>query len=144
MTAITLKTAAAIVEHAIEKARERGFQPLAVAVLDARGQLKAFGSEDGTSLLRAQIAISKAWGALGMGMGGRSLTSRAQKNPAFFTALGAMSEGKMVPAAGSVLIRTAAGELIGAVGISGDLPENDEAAAIAGIEAAGMSADAGE
>src|SRR5690606_15670281 len=101
----------------------------AVAVLDMRGQLKAFSAEDGTSLMRAQIAMSKAWGALGMGMGGRSLTRRAQANPGFFTALGAMSDGNMVPAPGSVLIRTDDGELIGAVGISGDLPENDEAAA---------------
>src|SRR3546814_8530850 len=96
MHALTLEQAWVIVDKALEKGRERGFQPLTVAVLDAGGHLKLLKREDGCSLLRPDIAIGKAWGVLGMGFGGRELAQRAGKSPAFFTALNAMSDGRMV------------------------------------------------
>jgi len=115
-----------------------------VAVLDAGGQLKAFKREDGSSLLRPEIAMGKAWGVLGMGHGGRELARRAEKVPMFFNALSVMSGGRMVPVPGGVMIRSADGDVMGAVGVSGDHADNDEICAVHGIESANLSADTGE
>jgi uncharacterized protein GlcG (DUF336 family) len=145
---LTLPQATTIVESALKKGRELGLAPLTVAVLDAGGHLKAFAREDGSGIVRPQIAIGKAWGALGMGLGSRTLAKRvAEQGPqqqAFFTALNAMSEGRVVPAAGGVLIKDAGGEVIGAVGISGDVSDKDETCALAGIAAARLTADPGQ
>ena len=146
MPGLTLKQAAIIVDAALVKARETGCAPLAVAVLDAGGHLKAFAREDDAGIIRPQIAIGKAWGALGMGLGSRTLARRVSEQPqqmAFFGALNAMSEGRVVPAPGGVLIRDAGGAILGAVGISGDVSDKDEACALAGIEAAKLTADPG-
>jgi uncharacterized protein GlcG (DUF336 family) len=143
---ITLSQAMTIVEVALKKGRETNCAPLAVAVLDPGGHLKAFGREDGAGIIRPQIATSKAWGALGMGVGSRALAKRLADNPQnhpFFTALNAMSDGRVVPVPGGVLIKDARGTLIGAVGISGDTSDKDEACALAGIAAAGLVGDTG-
>jgi uncharacterized protein GlcG (DUF336 family) len=146
MAGITLGQAVTIVEAALGRARETGCAPLAVAVLDDGGHLKAFAREDGAGIVRPQIAMGKAWGALGMGMGSRALARRVAEQPqqqAFFGALNAMSGGRVVPAAGGVLIKDAAGAVLGAVGISGDVSDKDEVCALAGIVAAGLTGDPG-
>ncbi len=143
MTKLTLALASTIVDKAIEKGRERRFKPLTVAVLDPGGHLVALKREDGSGILRADIAIGKAWGPLGMGFGGREFARRATAQPAFVTALIGVSGGRVVPAAGGVLIRSGGGEILGSVGISGDTSENDEVCALHGIEAAGLVADPG-
>jgi uncharacterized protein GlcG (DUF336 family) len=146
MAGFTLQQAMTIVETALRKGRETGCAPLAVAVLDAGGHLRAFAREDGAGIIRPQIAIGKAWGALGMGIGSRALARRVAEQPqqqAFFAALNAMSDGRVVPAAGGVLIRDADGAVVGAVGISGDVSDKDEACALAGIAAAQLAADTG-
>ena len=116
---------------------------MTVAVLDSGGHLVAFKREDRSGLLRYDIAFGKAWGALGMGFGSRELAERSQKMPGFFGALAAASGGRLIPVPGGVLIKNAAGEVVGAVGISGDTADKDEACAVAGIEAAGMKAQTG-
>ena len=143
MTTLTLALASIIVDTALKTAREKNFAPLTVAVLDAGGHLVAFKREDKSGILRFDIAFGKAWGALGMGFGSRTLFERAEKTPMFFTALAAASGGRVVTNPGGVLIRDANGEIIGAVGISGDTSDNDEICAIAGIAAAGLKADPG-
>jgi len=143
---LTLTQATTIVQGALAKARETACAPLAVAVLDDGGHLKTFAREDGAGILRPQIATAKAWGALGMGVGTRALARRLADNPhihPFFGALSAMSEGRVVPVPGGVLIRSAGGTLVGAVGISGDTSDKDEACALAGIAAAGLVGDTG-
>ena len=144
---LTLQQATTIVETALRTGRETSCAPLAVAVLDAGGHLKAFAREDGAGIVRPQIAVGKAWGALGMGFGSRTLARRVAdgqaQQQAFFAALNAMSDGRVVPAAGGVLIRDAAGDILGAVGISGDTSDKDEACAVAGITAARLVADPG-
>ena len=143
---LTLAQATAIVEAALAKGREIDCKPLGVAVLDAGGHLKAFAREDGAGILRPEIATGKAWGALGMGAGSRSLAKLAGQSPAhgaFFSALNAMSAGRVVPAPGGVLVRTTGGEILGAVGVTGDTSDRDEACALAGIESAGLVPDAG-
>src|SRR5688572_4285201 len=135
MFAVTLAEASTIVDTALKTGREKNLQPLTVAVLDSGGHLVAFKREDKSGILRYEIAKGKAWGALGMGFGSRTLFERAEKAPMFFTSLMAASGGRVVPNPGGVLIRNANNEVIGAVGISGDTADNDEACAIAGIEA---------
>jgi uncharacterized protein GlcG (DUF336 family) len=144
MSSITLAQSDAIANRALEKGGELGLQPLTIAVLDAGGHLKVLKRADHSSLLRPDIAIGKAWGALGMGFGGRELARRADKVPGFFTALNAMSGGRMVPVAGGALIRDAGGAILGAIGISGDTSDNDEIALIAAVEGQGLVADTGD
>lgn len=140
MANLKLEQAARIVDTALAKARELKLLPLAVAVLDAGGHLIAFKREDGAGIVRFDIAFGKAWGALGMGFGTRELADRAGKSAAFMTMLGAVSQGRMVPSPGGVLIANEDKEVIGAVGISGDVGDKDEACALAGIAAVGLVA----
>jgi uncharacterized protein GlcG (DUF336 family) len=137
---VTLAQASTIVDVALKKGRETNCAPLTVAVLDAGGHLVAFKREDRSGILRYDIAYGKAWGALGMGFGSRELSERAGKNPVFFGALAVIAQGRFVPVPGGVLIKDADGAVLGAVGISGDASDKDEACAIAGIEAAGLKA----
>lgn len=144
MSGLTLAQAQTILSAALDHARSRGMQKLAVAVLDERGALKSFGAEDGTSLKRDQIARGKAYGAVAMGLGSRALHRMAGERPHFVEALHSAVDGPLVPVPGGVLVRDAAGTLLGAVGISGDTSDNDEAAALAGISAAGLVGDPGQ
>ena len=140
---VTLAQASTILDAALKKGRDTQCAPLSVAVLDAGGHLVAFKREDTSGILRFDIAFGKAWGALGMGLGSRTLFERAAQTPQFFTMLAAASGGRIVTNPGGVLVRDAAGNVIGAVGISGDTSDKDEVCAIAGIEAANLKADPG-
>jgi uncharacterized protein GlcG (DUF336 family) len=140
---VTLAQASTIVDVALKKGRDNNLAPLTVAVLDSGGHLVAFKREDKSGILRFDIAFGKAWGALGMGFGSRTLASRAAKTPQFFTMLAAASGGRMVTNPGGVLIKDASGTIVGACGISGDTSDKDEMCAVAGIEAAGLKADPG-
>jgi uncharacterized protein GlcG (DUF336 family) len=145
MSNVTLAQASIIVDKALDKGRELKLHPLTVVVLDAGGHLVAMKREDKSGILRTEIATGKAWGTLGMGFGGREFARRAGSGGGLFlTALMQASGGKVVPAPGGVLIRDAAGDIIGAVGISGDTSDKDELCCIAGIQAAGLEADTGE
>ncbi len=137
---LKLSDASLIIDTALAEGRARSLAPLVVAVLDAGGHLVAYKREDGAGIVRFDIAFGKAWGSLGMGFGTRELTERAAKNPAFITVLATVSSGRMVPSPGGVLILDGEGQVIGAVGISGDIGDNDELCAIAGIEKAGFRA----
>src|ERR1700759_4774931 len=126
MSRLTLAQASAIVDAALSKGRDTKSAPLTVAVLDAGGHLVAFKREDNSGILRFDIAYGKAWGALGMGFGSRTLFARGSKASLFFTTLAAASDGRFVPVPGGVLIRDGQGEVVGAVGISGDVSDRDE------------------
>jgi len=141
---ISLKTALKIAQTALEAGKTNGFKPLVVVVLDSGGLLKTYLADDDTSLLRFNIALGKAWGCLGMGFGGREFERRAAAQPLFINSLQAMSDGKVVPARGGVLIRSESGQIIGSVGISGDTSPNDELCAVYAIKAAGLIADHGD
>ncbi|MHB8770298.1 MAG: GlcG/HbpS family heme-binding protein [Syntrophales bacterium] len=144
METLTLTAADRIADKALEKGRELNFCPLTVVVLDAGGQLKVVKRDDGSSLLRFEIARGKAWGTLGMGFGGREIARRAVKMPGFYAALSDMSGGNMVPVPGGVLIKSSAGTILGAVGISGDTSENDEICAVYGVRSADLTPDTGD
>ena len=140
---ITLAQASAIVDAALARAREGAFNPMAVAVIDAGGHLVVFKREDQSGILRFEIAFAKAYGALGMGFSSREITDRAVGNPVFFSALTTISGGRLVPAPGGVLI-VSNGEVIGAVGISGDTSDNDEICVLEGIKAVRFEAKPGD
>jgi uncharacterized protein GlcG (DUF336 family) len=139
---LTLDKANVIADQTLAKARDAKYRPMCVAVLDEGGCLKVLKREDAASILRPDIAVGKAWGAIGMGESSRSLSERLKERPAFLGALSVMSQGKVVPVAGGVLIMDGAdgNEIIGAVGVSGGTADEDEACAIAGIKAAGFVA----
>jgi uncharacterized protein GlcG (DUF336 family) len=139
---LDLETAQKILDTALAHAVAHKFKPMAIAVLDARGAMKAFVAQDGTSLKRAEIAIGKAHGALAMGMGTRALMKRAETQPYFIAAATAAVGGALIPVPGGVLIKKG-GAVVGAIGLSGDTSDNDEAAAFAAISAAGLEADGG-
>lgn len=143
MPSLTLAHASTIVDVALAKGRETGCAPLTVAVLDAGGHLVAFKREDRSGIMRFDIAFGKAWGALGMGFSSRTLGERAEKYPVFFQMISVVSQGRFVPSAGGVLIRDGSGDIIGATGVSGDSSDRDEVCAVAGIAAAGLTADRG-
>jgi uncharacterized protein GlcG (DUF336 family) len=134
---LTLEKASIIVDKTLAKARELKFRPMCVAVLDGGGHLKALKRENGATILRPNIAIGKAWGAVGMGESSRHLGERLKDRTAFLGALSAMSGGKVVPVPGGVLILQD-GAIIGAVGVSGGTADEDETCAIEGIKAAGL------
>jgi uncharacterized protein GlcG (DUF336 family) len=141
---IDLAHATIIVDKALAHGRSLNLQPLTVAVLDGSGCLVSFKREDGSSLLRPEIAHAKAWGALGMGVGSRALAQRAAVAPAFVSAVNVLAGGRLIPVPGGVLIRSSDNSIIGAVGITGAQSEQDEACAVAGIKAAGFTPDTGE
>ena len=142
MAELTLDVARKILDAALAKGIEKKLKPLVVTILDARGCTKLTAAQDGTSLMRAEIAQGKAYGALAMGMGSRALFQRAQEQAFFIDSVNTLAQGRLVPVPGGVLIQSE-GALLGAVGISGDTSDNDEACAIAGIEAAGLKANPG-
>lgn len=144
MHSLTLAVADAMADRALKKGREMNFQPLTVAILDAGGHLVVLKRADRSSLLRPDIAIGKAWGVLGMGFGGRELARRAEKVPAFFTALNAMSGGRMVPVPGGALIRNTSGAILGSIGISGDTSDNDEICVIEAVQSQNLIPDTGD
>ena len=138
---LSLKSAEQIIETALKCGRDRDLLPLTIVVLDTGGRLVACKSEDGSGIMRFEIAFGKAWGALGMGMSSRLIRDRLSKRPTFVNALAAASGGQFIPVPGGVLIEDADGMTVGSVGISGDTSEKDEFCAIEGIKSAGFSSE---
>src|SRR3979490_2625588 len=143
MAELTLHVARKILDTALAKSVEKKLKPLVVTVLDVRGCVKISAAQDGTSLRRSEMAHGKAYGALAMGMGSRALFQRAQEQAYFVGAVNTLAQGRLVPVPGGALMDGASGPLLGAVGVSGDTSDNDEICALAGIEAAGLKANAG-
>lgn len=143
MPDLSLDIARKILDSALAKVIEMKLKPMAITVLDARGCVKASIAQDGTSLMRGEVAHGKAYGALAMGLGSRALFKRAEEQPFFIDAVNTMARGALVPVPGGVLIQDQSGSLLGAIGISGDTSDNDEICCIAGIEAAGLKASTG-
>ena len=142
MSRLTLKQANAIIEKALERARQMKIKPLAVIVLDDAGHVKAAQREDGASMFRFDVAQGKAWASVAMGASSRALLKRAKDNPNFFITLAATAKGKFLPQTGGVLIKDAQGEILGAAGASGGTGEEDEEACVYGIQQAGLTPDA--
>jgi uncharacterized protein GlcG (DUF336 family) len=137
---LDLDSARGLIAETRAAAKERGLKPLTVVVLDAGGHVVAAEREDGSSSRRFDIAYGKAHGAIALGLGSRALMNRAEQQPYFIAAVTSAVGGSLVPVPGGVLVRDSAGDLLGAVGVTGDTSDNDEAAAVAGIEAVGFTA----
>ena len=143
MGILDLECSITITRAAFEKSQELSTSPLTVAILDNGGKLISLQRQDGSSMLRPEIAIAKAWGAVAMGKSSRCLGQDAQDRPAFVSALNTLAQGNLIPVPGGVLIRNSSNEVVGAVGISGDTSDVDELCAVTGVQAAGLVADAG-
>ena len=142
-TSITLSIANKMVDAALAEGAKRTFAPLAVVVLDSGAHILCLKRDERASLGRADLAISKAAGCLAMGFNGRDMARFAEQASTFFLAANGVLPHGVLPVAGGVLIRGAGGSLIGAIGVSGDWPDNDEICAVAAILAAGLVPDAG-
>jgi len=140
VTTLDLETARTVIAAARTHGRSAGLKPLTVVVLDAGGHVVAAEREDGASMKRFEIAAGKAHGALSLGQGSRAIMDRAEQQPYFVAAVTAAIGGSLIPVPGGVLVRDSDGALLGAVGVTGDTSDHDEAAAMAGIEAAGLTA----
>ncbi|MDX1609588.1 MAG: heme-binding protein [Halofilum sp. (in: g-proteobacteria)] len=141
---LVLEQARAILRGAFDAARARDLKPMTAVVLDAGGHPVAMEREDGAGIARFEVARGKAWGALGVGMASGTFGAANVERPAFLGAVSAATDGMTVPVAGGVLVLNGDGEIIGAVGVSGDASDADEAVAVAGIEAAGLAAGASD
>ncbi|KNG93982.1 GlcG/HbpS family heme-binding protein [Pseudaestuariivita atlantica] len=141
MPEISLRRARSIIRKTLEAGRERDLKPLSVVVLDTGGHVKAFEREDGAAPGRFAIAEGKAYGAVMLGMSGTAQMQRAEAQAYFMAAVNGAYQGKVIPVPGGVLVRDAKGAIVGAVGVTGDTSDNDLAAAIAGIEGTGLTAD---
>lgn len=137
---LTLAQANSLIAAAMAEGKSKGMAPLSVCVLDAGGHVQAFARADGASMMRFEIAKGKAYGALAVGKGSRWLNAQAQSRPHFVEGLSSVSGGKIIAVPGGVLIKDTQGNLLGAVGITGDSSDNDEIAAVAGIAAIGLTA----
>ena len=142
MAQLTLKQANTIIEKGFAKGREMKIKPLGIVVLDASGHIVSAQREDGASMFRLDVAQGKAWAAVAMGASSKALAKRAKDNPNFFVSLAATANGKFLPQTGAALIKDRDGTILGAAGGSGGTGEEDEACCVAGIEAAGLTADA--
>ena len=140
MNRITLDQANHIIAEAFRKGAELKLKPLSVVVLDPGGHIIAFQRQDGASTMRFQIAAAKASGALAIGMSSRRIGEMAAERPSFIASLGPIAPHGVIPAAGGVIVVDGGGEIVGAVGITGDTSDNDEACALAGIAATGLKA----
>lgn len=139
MRDLTLREANQILQGAVDAARQKKLRPLTIVVLDRAGDVKAVAREDGASMFRFNVALGKAFAAAAMGTSSRKLSEFAKLNPTFLVSLAATAQGKFLAQTGAVLVATAEGEVLGAVGASGDTGDEDEAACMAGIEAAGLN-----
>ena len=137
MSSLTLQQANQIIAGALASSKDQKFAPMAVVVLDAAGHIKAAQREDGASMFRVDVALGKAWGSVAMGASSGQLAARAKDNPNFFVTLAATAKGKFLPQPGAVLVKNAAGEILGAVGASGGTGEQDEAICMAGVASVG-------
>jgi uncharacterized protein GlcG (DUF336 family) len=135
---ISLRKARTVIRKAFEKGAELGLKPLSVVVLDAGGHVIAFERQDGASVGRFAIAQGKAYGAVMLGMAGTAQQARAENQAYFMACVNGVFGGQVVPVPGGVLVRSAKGAVIGAVGVTGDTSDNDAVAAMAGLEAANL------
>ncbi|WP_432474216.1 GlcG/HbpS family heme-binding protein [Amphritea sp. HPY] len=141
MSRLNLESSITITQAAFDKGLELKTSPLTVAILDNGGKLISLQRQDGASMMRPDIAIGKAWGAVAMGKSSRALGEDAQDRPAFVSALNTLAQGSLIPVAGGVLIRDEKNEVLGAIGITGDTSDIDEQCAISGVKAAGLFVD---
>ena len=138
MSELTLETANRMIEAALGLSVERGFKPMAVVVVDESGNIKSAQRQDGASMFRVDVALGKAWASVAFGSSSRQLAERAAENPNFFVSMASTAQGKFLPQAGAVLIKTEDGTILGAVGASGGKGEEDEEICIHGVTTVGL------
>ncbi len=142
MPAITLAQANRIIDAIFKRGAELQCRPLSVIVVEPGCKVKAFQKEDGSSMIRFEMAYGKAYAALALGRSSKLVRLRAEEKPIFMRYLIDASDQRIFPEGGGLLIRNAEGEVIGAVGVTGDTEDRDEELAAHGVRAAGLNTDA--
>ena len=142
MTAITLAQADRLIDAILERGAALDCRPLSVIVVEPGCKVKAFKKEDGSSMIRFEMAYGKAYAALAMGRSSKLVKVRAQEKPMFMRYLLSASGDQIFPEGGGLQIRDAEGAVIGAVGVTGDTEDRDEELAAHGIHSAGLKTDA--
>jgi uncharacterized protein GlcG (DUF336 family) len=141
MSAITLVQAEHIIDAVLKRGAEMNLRPLSVIVVEPGCKVKAFKKEDGASMIRFEMAFGKAYAALAMGRSSKLVRVRAAERPMFMRYLLSATDDQIFPEGGGLQIRNEAGEVIGAVGVTGDTEDQDEEVAAHGIHAAGLKTD---
>jgi uncharacterized protein GlcG (DUF336 family) len=141
MRGLSLEEANTIIAATFAAAKKRKCRPMSAIVLDAGGRVKAFQKQDGASMLRFEICYGKAYGALALGRPSKLVLEKAREKPLFMQSLERLADYPLFLEGGGQLIRDKTGELLGAVGVTGDANELDDLCAIAGIHAAKLCAD---
>src|SRR5580692_2952665 len=141
VTTVTLAQAERIIDAIIERGVALDCRPISVIVVEPGCKVKAFKKEDGASMIRFEMAFGKAYAALSLGRSSKLVRERAQEKPIFMRYLIGASDDQIFPEGGGMVIRDDNGEVIGAVGVTGDTDERDEELAVHGIHAAGLKTD---
>lgn len=141
MSALTLEQANRIITAVLQRAAEMNLRPMSVIVVEPGCKVKAFQKEDGSSMVRFEMAFGKAYAALALGRSSKLVKVRAEERPMFMRYLFSATEDQMFPEGGGLQIRNSEGEVIGAVGVTGDTEDKDEELAAYGIRAAGLKTD---
>ena len=139
MVEVSAAKARMIIRKTMAKGDEMGFKPLSVVVLDTGGHVKAFERSDGAAPGRFAIAHGKAYGSVMLGMAGTAQMTRAEQQAYFMAAVNGVFGGQVIPVPGGILLRDKRGDIMGAIGVTGDTSDNDVIAAMAGIVAAGLT-----
>lgn len=141
MSSLTLDQANRIIEAILKRGADMGCRPLSVVVVEPGCIVKAFQKEDGSSMVRFEMAYGKAYASLALGRSSRLVRIRNEEKPAFMRYLLSATDDKIFPEGGGMLIRAGNGDVIGAVGVTGDTEDRDEELAIHGIRAVGLKTD---
>ncbi len=141
MAELTLEQGIAIIDAILAEARQRDLRPVSAVVVEPGAVVKAFKKEDGSAMLRFEMAYGKAYAALALGRSSDLVRQRAEQRPLFMEYLKGVANGQMFCEGGGQLIRDDDGRVIGAVGVTGDLQEVDDELALHGIRAAGLKTD---
>jgi uncharacterized protein GlcG (DUF336 family) len=141
MSTVTLAQAERIIDAIIARGVELNCRPISVIVVEPGCKVKAFKKEDGASMIRFEMAFGKAYAALSLGRSSKLVRERAHEKPVFMRYLIAASDDQIFPEGGGMVIRDDNGEVIGAVGVTGDTEDRDEELAVHGIHAAGLKTD---
>ena len=141
MAANTLEKANCIIEAVLRRAAEINCRPISVIVVEPGCKVKAFQKEDGSSMVRFEMAFGKAYAALALGRSSRLVRERAVERPVFMRYLMSATDEQIFAEGGGLQIRSPEGEVIGAVGVTGETEDRDEELALHGIHAAGLKTD---
>jgi uncharacterized protein GlcG (DUF336 family) len=141
MRGLSLDEANTIIAETFAAAKKHKCRPMSAIVLDAGGRVKAFQKQDNASMLRFEVCYGKAYASLALGRPSKLVLQKAREKPLFMQSIDNLADYPLFLEGGGQLIRDKSGEVVGAIGVTGDANEMDDICAIAGIHSVGLRAD---